>query len=158
MKLGIKTNREQISEPQWVPYDAAGFEKNLDEPEDRRIEFLLLPQTRSVLNEVNVLFEKMKAAASRSTKLKTEEAPYDESGRLLPKVSRKGNELWIRCLARVIVKDWKNVSDDDGNLIPCDDFNKIWAFEDLNLAMWVTEKSQGLVSVAIEDEEGNSEG
>jgi hypothetical protein len=141
MRIAIATTPEAANKAQWVDLDMPGFEGNLDLPEEERIRLKLRPNNRSAL-----------AVIERKTKIRAERLP-DE---ILPTASGKSKgEVFVRALADHLVEDWQNFEDQDGNLLECNRTNKVWAFENLDLAMFVIAKSKEIAATRIEEDEKN---
>lgn len=147
MKLGIATNQQAASEPQWVDFDMEGWESNLNDPEDKRVRFLIIPQTRALINRID-------ARADNLAKAKGRNKYADDPS--LPSEARDRGDYFTREMAKELTKDWQNVTDLDENPLECNDHNKIWLFENINIAFWIITKAQEISSVRIEDEQKNS--
>lgn len=148
MKLSIPTNNETASRSQWVDLDAKGYEANLTEPAHQRIKFLIKPQTRTAVTRV----EKLAESAEKSAKTFRKNNVEAESA--LPEGS--GGDYFTRELANYLLEDWEGVVDSDtGEPIQCDRTNKIWLFEQIDLAIWVITKAKEIAVSTIQDEAKN---
>lgn len=147
MKLGIATTQAGASAPQWIDFDMEGYESNLMEPVDKRIRFLVTPQTRALINRIEKRSENLQKARGRNKY-------SDEDG--MPAEATDRGDFFTREMAKELLQDWKGVCDLEEEPLECNDRNKIWLFENINIAVWVIEKSQSLASTRIEEESKNS--
>src|SRR5688500_2517128 len=102
MKLGIATNQDQASQPQWVDFDMKGYEDNLRLPVGDRIRFFIVPQTRSLIKKLDAKAENMAKSRGRN------KYASDPS---LPSEARDQGDFFTREMAIELCKDWQNVTD-----------------------------------------------
>jgi hypothetical protein len=152
MRLGIATNNEAANEAQWVDFDMEGYEANLQEPLEKRIRFKIKPQTRALITHVEKRAELEKKAAG------TKRARIEAEANELPDAASAADDAFSRRLAIALVEDWANVSDIQTDVaLECNNTNKVWLFENINIALWVIEKAKDMASKAIVDDEENSD-
>lgn len=148
MKLSIPTNNEAASRPQWVDFDMKGYEANLTEPLEKRIRFLVRPQMRTLVTRV----EKLAESAEKSAKtFRKADAAVEDA---LPEGS--GGDYFTRELASQLLEDWDNIVDQDEVALECNRTNKIWLFEQIDIAIWVITKAKEIANRTIQDEAKNS--
>jgi hypothetical protein len=148
MKLGIHTNHETASKPRWIVFDMEGYEANLHEQPENQIKFLVRPETRAAVTRVEKLAETQLKARGRNK--------FETDGSALPQGTNDLGDHRTRELAKYLVEDWTNVCDLEGNPLECNDTNKVWLFENLDIAVWVITQAKDLSSVRIEEERKNS--
>lgn len=142
MKLQIATSTEAANKAQWVWLDGEfdpAFAGNPDEEiVENRVGFLVRPQTRAALDQIE-----------RKTKFR-----QADLGDEIPKAGSKG-EKFIRAMADFLIVDWQNVFDENGEPVACDQAGKYWLFQNLVLSLWVMNKARNLTAKAMEEEEKN---
>jgi hypothetical protein len=140
MNLALATTASDLAEDSWFTFA---------EDDLAPVRFKIRPWTRTTQSEID------ERAKKRVALKKLEQ--FRAEGVEIPKgTGDRKTEAQTVETADYLIEDWENVTDSKDRPLECNIVNKLWAFESIDLAMWILARAKERGGRLVEAQAKNS--